>query len=164
VIALGLAALLIAAPPPAPARGLDGPYDAGNPFAQILKGDRAQSKVYEDARVIVIIPLSAASPGHVLVIPKKPVRNLLEMTPEDMAAALSAARKAALAQVKALGATGFKIVQNNGASAGQTVFHAHFHVIPSYDGVKLDLEGPRQTLTRDEMNAMGARLRAAWPQ
>lgn len=160
----GLAALLLAASPAAPARGLDGPYDPANPFAQILKGERAQSKVWEDDRVIVIVPLSMVTPGHVLVIPKAPVRNLLEMTPPDMAAALSAARKAALAQRKALGATGFKIIQNNGESAGQSVFHAHFHVIPGYDGARIDLTAPHPELPVAERDAMAARLRAAWPK
>lgn len=158
-----LLAALLGAVAPAPATGLDGPYDTNNPFAQILRDERKQPVVYEDARVLVFMPLGMVSPGHVLVIPKAPARNLLALGPEDISAVMAAVRKAAIAQRRALGATGFKVVQNNGASAGQSVFQVHFHVIPTYDGVKLKTGSDESEDSPAELEAVAAKLRAAWP-
>ncbi len=134
---------------------LDRPYDENNPFALILRGELPGSRVYEDAQVIVLVPLEWDHSGHALVIPRKPVRSLLDMTPADMAHALDVARRVGLAQQQALGSTGFSVVQNN--ARNQHVCHVHFHVIPNT---------PRETrreLRQEERDAMAARLSAAFP-
>lgn len=165
----GLVLLLAASPvvaqqSAAPARGLTGAYDAGNPFARILRGQAPVSKVYEDASVLVIMPLTMAKPGHVLVIPKRQgTRTLLDLTPAELTACMVAAQKAARAQIAALGATGFQIRQNNGADAGQDVFHPHFHVIP-FVGSDKALRAEKDRNTRAELDEMAATLRAAWPK
>lgn len=135
---------------------LDQAYDAGNPFARILRGELPASRVYEDDQFIVIMPLEWDHPGHALVIPKRPVRNLHDMTPTEMGHALDVARRVALAQQRSLGSTGFSIAQNNGRN--QHVCHVHFHVVPNT---------PRATqdpVPREELDAMAARLRAAFPE
>lgn len=143
----------------APARGLTGAYDPNNPFARILRGELPASKVYEDATVLVLMPLTMAKPGHVLVIPKRlGARTLLDLTPAELTACMVAAQKAGRAQVAALGATGFQIRQNNGADAGQDVFHPHLHVIP-FVGPDRTLRPDAERNTRDELDAMAARLR-----
>lgn len=109
------------------------------------------------------MPLDAAAPGHALVIPKRAVRNLLEMTPAEMGHLLDVARKVALAQQRALGATGFKIVQNNGVTSDQHVYYVHFHVIPSF-GKPNDPAAHRKAVPYPEREAMAAKLRAAWPR
>ena len=150
-----------------PATGLQGPYDPRNPFARIIRGEMAGSDavtVYRDRHVLVIMPLTMMTPGHVLVIPRRlGVRNLLDLRPDELRACMVAAQKAARAQVKALGATGFKINQNNGITSDQHVYHPHFHVVPSF--------GPKQVYRRDadrntraELEAMASRLKAAWPR
>ncbi|MBM3929336.1 MAG: HIT family protein [Sphingomonadales bacterium] len=165
----GLALLLaassaVAQQPASPARGLTGAYDPGNPFARILRGEAPVSKVYEDDRVLVLMPLTMAKPGHVLVIPKRlGARNLLDLTPAELTACMVAAQKAGRAQMAALGATGFQIRQNNGADAGQEVFHPHFHVVP-FVGPDKALRPEAERNTRDDLDAMAARLRAAWPK
>lgn len=120
------------APESSPDRGLEGRYDPQNPFAQMLRGEREVARIYEDAQVLAFVPLDFAAPGHALVIPKRSVRNLLDMTPADMAGIMRVAQCIARAQVAAFGATGFRLQQNNGTTSNQTVFHAHLHVIPSY--------------------------------
>jgi histidine triad (HIT) family protein len=117
---------------PSPDRGLEGRYDPRNPFAEMLRGEREVARIYEDANVLAFVPLDFAAPGHALVIPKRGVRNLLEMKPAEMADIIRVAQCIARAQVAAFGATGFRLQQNNGATSNQTVFHAHLHVIPSY--------------------------------
>ncbi|MEH3160252.1 MAG: HIT family protein [Sphingomonas taxi] len=164
VAALLLAAVATPTAAQEPARGLTGAYDPQNPFARILRGERPASKVYEDKRVLVLMPLTMAKPGHVLVIPKRlGVRNLLDLTPAELAACMVAAQKAGRAQMAALGATGFQIRQNNGSDAGQEVFHPHFHVVP-FVGPDKALRPDADRNTREELDAMAARLRAAWPK
>jgi histidine triad (HIT) family protein len=158
-----------AAPPPMPpidpstATGLDGPYDPNNPFARIMRGELPVSKVYEDHDVMVFIPLAELSAGHALVIPKRAVRNLLDLKHYEFRNLMLAVQKTAQAQRAAFGATGFKVIINNGATAGQTVFHLHIHVVPTYNMATLDLSNWRQ-LTRDEMDRNAAALSNAWPR
>lgn len=134
---------------------LDQPYDQNNPFALILRGEAPRSRVFEDAQVIVLVPLEWDHPGHALVIPKQPVRSLLDMTPADMAHTLDVARRVGLAQQRALGSTGFTIVQNN--ARNQHVCHVHFHVIPNTP------RESRKELRQEERDTMAARLNAAFP-
>lgn len=168
-LALAVAPAVHAAPPqfpgvdPRTANGLDGPYDPNNAFARILRGELPASKVYEDHDVLVFIPLAELSAGHALVIPKKPVRNLLELKHYEFRNLMLAVQKTAQAQRTAFGATGFKVIINNGETAGQTVMHLHVHVVPTYNMGTLDLGNWRQ-LNRDEMDRNAAQLANAWPR
>jgi histidine triad (HIT) family protein len=130
------------------------PYQQSNPFARILRGELPASRIYEDRQVIVILPLAWDHPGHALVIPKRPVRSLLDMTTAEMGHALLVARKVGAAQQRALGSTGFTIEQNNARS--QHVCHVHFHVIPNTP------RAPQNPVPRQELDRMTERLRAAF--
>lgn len=130
------------------------PYQQNNPFARILRGELPASRIYEDAQVIVILPLGWDHPGHALVIPKRHVRSLFDMTPAEMGHALLVAREVGAAQQRALGSTGFTVEQNNARS--QDVCHAHFHVIPNTP------RAPQNPVPREELDRMAARLRAAF--
>ncbi len=134
---------------------LDSPYDDQNAFARILRGELPASRAYEDDRVVVIMPLFWEHPGHALVIPKRAVRHLYDMSADEMGHALDVARKVAVAQGRVLGSTGFSIVQNNGRD--QAVGHVHFHVIPNTPRM------PRSAIPREELDLMAARLAAAFP-
>ncbi len=117
--------------PPAVAFG--SPYDGGNAFARILRGEIPVAKVYEDGQVLAFMDHAPDSPGHVLVISKAArARNLLEMTDAELLPLINAARRIGRAELAAFGADGFTIDQNNGF--GQTVPHVHLHVIPRYLG------------------------------
>ena len=130
-------------------------YEQDNPFARILRGELPASRVHEDAEVIVIMPLEWDHPGHALVIPKRPVRSLLDMTPAEMGHALDVARRVGQAQQRALGTTGFTISQNNGRN--QHVCHVHFHVVPNSP------RGSQNPVPREDLDKMAARLRAVFP-
>jgi histidine triad (HIT) family protein len=88
----------------------------------------------------------------------------LDLKPDEMRDLLVAVQKAAIAQKKGLGATGFRVQQNNGLSSSQTVYHAHFHVIPSFGGKAPGTPAPRRKLPEAEYNDIAAKLRAAWPK
>lgn len=77
---------------------LDAPYDPSNPFARILRGELPASRVFEDDRVLVIMPLEWNNPGHALVIPKRAVRHFDDMTLEEMGYALDIARRVGVAK------------------------------------------------------------------
>ena len=152
-------------PPPGTDTGLEGKYDPKNPFARLVRGEeKGVAKIFEDEHVLVFMPRGeVVAPGHVLVIPKRMgARNLLDLKPDELRDLLVAVQKAATAQRKGLGATGFKVIQNNGLSSSQTVYHAHFHVVPSFGGKAPGTLAPRRELPEAEYDAIAAKLRAAW--
>lgn len=117
---------------------LDGTYDAGNIFAKILRGEAPSVRVFEDEHVFAFMDVFPQAKGHTLVIPKhSTARNLLEEEPERLAALIQGVQRVAKAVRAALRPDGLVVTQFNGAPAGQTVYHLHFHIIPRWDGVPL---------------------------
>jgi histidine triad (HIT) family protein len=112
-------------------------YDPNNPFAKILRGEFPCYKVYEDDHVLAFLDIMPRSPGHTLVIPKAPARNILDITPDDFAHVARAGQKIARAAMAAFDADGITVQQFSEAAGGQVVFHLHLHVMPRYDGVAL---------------------------
>lgn len=110
-------------------------YDPDNIFAKMISGDIPCHKVYEDDDAIAILDIMPQAPGHTLVIPKVPSRNLLDADASALGKVMPAIQKIARAVKTAFGADGVHIQQFNEPAAGQTVFHLHFHVIPRHDGV-----------------------------
>ena len=112
-------------------------YDNNNPFAKILRGEFPSYKVYENEHVLAFLDIMPRSPGHTLVIPKAPARNILDITPDDYAHVARAAHKIAAAGMKAFEADGITVQHFNEPAGGQVVFHLHMHVMPRKDGVAL---------------------------
>lgn len=114
-------------------------YDGGNIFAKILRGEIPCHKVYEDADAIAFMDVMPQSPGHVLVVPKAASRNLLDADPAVLSRVIVLVQKVAVAAKAAFGADGISVAQFNEGAGGQTVFHLHFHVMPRYEGVPLQM-------------------------
>lgn len=134
-------------------------YDPNNIFAKILRSELPCIKVCEDELTLAFMDIMPRAEGHVLVIPKTPARNMLDATPEQLAACLSTVKKVSLASMKAFGAAGITLQQFNEAAGGQEVFHLHFHVLPRYEGVKMR---PPGTMEKPEiLEATAAKIRAA---
>jgi histidine triad (HIT) family protein len=112
-------------------------YDPNNVFAKILRGELPSHKVYEDDRAFAFLDIMPRAPGHTLVIPKGPARNLLDANPDDVGHVAVVAQKVAKAAVKVFNADGVTIQQFNEPAGGQVVFHLHFHVIPRKEGVAM---------------------------
>lgn len=102
-------------------------------FCKITNGEIPSGTVYEDEDFRVILDISPAAKGHCLILPKQHGKNLLEMDDAVLAKVFPLAKKIGQAMVKATGAKGFNVVQNNGEAAGQTVEHFHVHIIPRFD-------------------------------
>src|SRR5205085_4627194 len=112
-------------------------YDPDNIFAKILRGEFPCYKVYENDHVLAFLDIMPRSPGHTLVIPKAPARNILDISADDYAHVARAAHKIAGAAMKAFQADGITVQQFNEAAGGQVVFHLHVHVMPRHNGVAL---------------------------
>lgn len=112
-------------------------YDPGNIFAKILRSELPAYKVYEDDRVLAFLDIMPRAAGHVLVIPKAPARNLLDVAAGDLAAVMAVAQRIAQAQMQVFEAEGITLTQHNEKAGGQEVFHLHVHVIPRHAGVEL---------------------------
>ncbi|GLV29429.1 hydrolase [Sphingobium sp. TomTYG75] len=114
---------------------LEGTYDEGNVFALILQGKIPSTKLYEDAYTYAFLDIQPQSKGHSLVISKwSKARNILEIEEDALAQVMATVRKVAKATAKALDPDGIHVAQFNGAPAGQTVFHLHFHIVPRWQG------------------------------
>src|SRR6266404_6339450 len=85
-------------------------YDPNNPFAKILRGEFPCYKVYEDDHILAFLDILPRSPGHTLVIPKAPARNIIDISPEDFAHVARAAHKIASAAMKAFKADGIALL------------------------------------------------------
>lgn len=103
-------------------------------FCKIANGEIPSATIYEDDDFRVILDLGPAADGHALVIPKKHYANVYEIPDELAGKAMIVAKKVVSYLKDALPCDGYNIVQNNGESAGQTVFHFHMHLIPRYNG------------------------------
>src|SRR4029079_8817795 len=116
-------------------------YDPNNIFAKILRGELPCHKVYEDERVLAFLDIMPRAPGHTLVLPKAPARNLLDVAPDDLAAVSKVAQRIAKAAMGVFGADGVTLQQFNENAGGQVVFHLHVHVIPRKAGVSMKPPG-----------------------
>jgi histidine triad (HIT) family protein len=117
------------------------PYDPNNIFAKILRGEIPSVKVYEDSQTLAFMDVMPEAEGHVLVVPKEGAENILDLSPEGLAAMMATTQKLAKAVDKALQPDGILLKQYNRAAAGQSIFHVHFHVVPRREGVPVAPHG-----------------------
>lgn len=103
-------------------------------FCKIIKGTIPSEKVFEDGVVIAIVDINPICPGHTLVISKEHYPTLLETPSETLAAIAAPLKTVSAAVVKAMGADGFNLLENNHPCAGQAIPHIHFHIIPRKTG------------------------------
>lgn len=98
-------------------------------FAKIIAGEIPAEMVYEDEHCIAINDINPQAPVHVLVIPRRAIEKLSDAVDDDQAL-LGHLMLAAGKIARQLGvADAFRLIVNNGAGAGQTVFHLHLHII-----------------------------------
>lgn len=106
-------------------------------FCSIIAGDIPSAKIFENDEVYAFLDINPCTKGHTLLIPKYHAETLLELPAEYGPSLLDATKIIGNALMQELGATGFNSVQNNFTSAGQVIFHAHWHIIPRHDDDKL---------------------------
>lgn len=133
-------------------------------FCQIIEGSIPSAKIYEDEHVYAFMDIMPVTKGHVLLIPKKHVENIYNLTEDDAANLFKVAPKIASVLKDEFKPAGLNLLQNNGAPAGQTVFHYHLHFIPRYDetdGFDLTSWTPKvDEFSQDKIQELAANLRA----
>lgn len=128
-------------------------------FCKLANGEIPTNKIYEDDDFTVIMDASPATKGHSLILPKEHYANLYEI-PEDTATkVLPLAKKLVSHMTDVLKCDGFNVLQNNGETAGQTVFHFHMHLIPRYKGKEQILNWSHETFTDEEMKEICSSLK-----
>ena len=135
-------------------------YDPNNIFAKILRGEIPSVKVFEDGKTLAFMDVMPQADGHVLVVPKEPAENIFDLSPEGAAALIATTQKVAKAVRKGLDVPGVMLAQLNGAAAGQSVFHVHFHIIPRRGGVDMKLHA-RDMVDPKTLEPIAAKIRSA---
>jgi histidine triad (HIT) family protein len=140
---------------------LDGTYDDGNIFAKILRGEAPAARVFEDDHVLAFMDVFPQGRGHTLVIPKHSVaRNLMDEEPTILANVILGVQRVTRAVRAALNPDGIVVTQFNGTTAGQTVFHLHFHIIPRWEGVALGRHGEGGMADPAELKVLAEQIAA----
>lgn len=130
-------------------------------FARIAKGEIPCHRVYENDVVLAFLDVNPLAEGHTLVIPKRAVERLEQLTPEEAAEIGKALPVIARKVLAATGAPGYNLLQNNGTVASQEVAHVHFHVIPRHSGDGLGFRWKPQPGDPAQLADLAARIRAA---
>lgn len=129
-------------------------------FMKIVRRELPAHIVYEDEKTLAFLSTGANAPGHTLVIPKTPARNVFDVDQETFASVMETVRKIAPAVRDAMGAKGVHINSNHEPEAGQEVFHLHVHIIPRASRESFDFCWPRLSPSDEERAEAAERIRA----
>ena len=129
-------------------------------FTKIINREIPAEIIYEDSTVLAFLDITPVNHGHTLVIPKAPFINVFDGDAEVLAHMMKVGQKIAKAQMTAGLADGVNFVINNGAVAGQEVFHSHLHIIPRFreDGLHL---WKGQPYPDGEMQTIASKIKTA---
>jgi histidine triad (HIT) family protein len=116
------------------------PTDRDCPFCRIGMHELEHVAVLEDEDVLAVMDRYPATPGHVLVLPKRHIETLYEMPEYLGARIMTTAVLVAKAIKEKLSPAGMNLIQSNEAAAGQTVSHFHLHIVPRYEGDRVLLQ------------------------
>ena len=123
-------------------------------FCKLANGVFPTNSIYEDEDFNVILDLGPATKGHALILPKNHYANLFELPENEAEHVMVIAKRMAAKMMEKLQCDGFNLVQNNGETAGQTVFHFHMHLIPRYENDNQKIAGNPTEMTQDELEAV----------
>jgi histidine triad (HIT) family protein len=135
-------------------------YDTQNIFAKIIRGEIPCVKIFEDTATLAFMDVMPEADGHVLVLPKEAAQDILDLSADGLVAMMATVQKVAKAVDKALVPDGILLKQYNRASAGQSIFHVHFHVLPRWEGVALAPHG-KVMVEAARLEPVAAKIRAA---
>lgn len=136
-------------------------YDDNNVFAKILRGELPCHKVYEDEFSLAFMDIMPQADGHTLVIPKAPAVTMFDLEAAALGQLMGTTQKVAAAVKKAFEAPGIVLFQLNGAEAGQTVPHLHFHILPSSLGALMTRAHAARMEDQQKLAGFAERIRAA---
>jgi histidine triad (HIT) family protein len=129
-------------------------------FCDIVNRKEQAEILFENERVLAFLDIRPVNYGHTLVIPKKHFNNFLDLPQDYLQELISVTQMLSSAIKDGLKSDGFNVIINNGAAAGQTVYHFHFHIIPRFShdfnyrpGFKIYADGSMQDFAEQIRNA-----------
>lgn len=127
-------------------------------FCKIIKGEIPSIKVYENHNALAFMDIRPVNTGHVLIVSKKHFENIFDADDETLTDVAIASKKVACAVKKAVNADGINLHANNGRSAGQVIFHLHWHIIPRFenDGLRL---WPHKEMTEEKLKETAEKIK-----
>jgi len=129
-------------------------------FCKIIAGDIPSHRVYEDELFLAVLDVFPTTRGHVLILPKAHARDFFDLPESTAAAILPLAQKLAGLIRTAFNPAGLNVIQNNGAAAGQSVFHYHMHLIPRWEGDGAVRQGKPMQVTPEELAEIATAIRS----
>jgi histidine triad (HIT) family protein len=129
-------------------------------FCQILAGNMPGEIVQEDEHTAAFMDIFPWTRGHAVVVPRNHVRNLYEISDEDLGHTMAAAKRLAERARDRLGADGVNLLNSCEPAAWQTIFHFHVHVIPRYENDPLELPTRPQRAEPEELAKVAAEIRS----
>lgn len=137
-------------------------YDPDNIFSKIIRNDIPAVKIAETDNTLAFMDVFPQSRGHCLVIPKNvQATNLFDISENALCDLIVETQRISRAVKNGLEPDGVRIAQFNGAPAGQTIFHIHFHIIPVYTGEMLGAHAIGVQADNDELQAIATKIISA---
>ena len=130
-------------------------------FCAIVQKKIPAHILFEDADTLVFLTNEPVNEGHALVIPKKHVVDFFGLSSEALAKLMNSAQRMSETIMHALNADGLNLEMNNGAAAGQSVFHAHIHLIPRFTGDGFR-HWPHKSLNSEQLKAIQEKIKSAF--
>ena len=128
-------------------------------FCGIVAGDVPGQIVDSDEHTVAFMDINPATRGHALVVPRQHSEDLMDVSDDDLARTMAAARRLARRMDETLEPDGFNVLNACRPAAWQTVFHFHVHVIPRYEDDPLKLPWIPRGAGEEEIAAIAARIR-----
>lgn len=130
-------------------------------FCQIVAGKIQSRKVFEDERVIAILDINPANPGHVLLLTKEHYSIMPQLPDDEVAHVFMVAKSLSNSMLRGIEVQGTNIIVANGIAAGQRAQHFMVHVIPRKENDNVNFVLPQKTMQQDEIEAVGNKLIAS---
>lgn len=127
-------------------------------FCKIISGEFSSRKIYEDEYTLAFLDVAKDVDGHILVVPKKHVKNVLDTDQDLLNKVMETVKKVSEHLVKNCGYEGVNIFNNSGECAGQAVLHLHFHIIPRIANDDIDA-CPKFNGAKEDLDAMLEKLK-----
>lgn len=128
-------------------------------FCRLVQGEIPSAKVHEDGLTVAFMDIGQVNPGHVLVATRRHAATLLDITPEEAGAVMQTAQRVAHAVQQMFDPPGLTLLQANGRTGDQTVFHFHMHVVPRHEHDGIALSWPRKDPEAQVLQGYAERLR-----
>lgn len=132
-------------------------------FCKLINGEIPSAKIYEDDHVFAFMDIMPLTKGHVLVIPKEHKESIYDLSEDQASNLFKVVPRLANVLKESYHPAGMNILNNNGAPAGQSVFHFHLHLIPRYDetdGFKATWRTKEKEYTTERIQQLAAELSA----